>query len=71
MIEPAQLDSLLEIMRKHGAEVLKDGDFLVQLSQFQPVVAQSEPILPSHNPFATLRDLDTAYGVPQFDQENS
>lgn len=69
MIEPQQLEALLEVMRKHGAEVLKHGDFLVQLSQFSPVVAQPEPILPSHNPFATLRDLDAAYGVPQFDKD--
>lgn len=69
MITTEQLDQILTVMRKHGAEVLKDGDFTVQLSVAGPVVAQPDPILPSINTFASLRDLDVAYGVPQFDKD--
>lgn len=73
MIEPKQLDELLTIMRKHNAEVLKDGDFLVQLSQLSqhaPLVAQLEPQLPGLNPYATLSDIDAAYGIPQSTKED-
>ena len=70
MIDPKLLDELCSVMRKHGAEVLKDGELLIQLSQFAPVVAQPEPQLPSTNPYATLSDIDAAYGVPLFTKEN-
>jgi len=70
MIDPKQLDELLTIMRKHNAEVLKDGDFLVQLSQHAPLVAQFELQLPGINPYATLSDIDAAYGIPQSAKEN-
>lgn len=70
MIEPKQLDELLTIMRKHNAEVLKDADFLVQLSAHAPLVAQLEPQLPGLNPYATLSDIDAAYGIPQSTKED-
>lgn len=70
MIDPKLLDELCVVMRKHGAEVLKDGELLIQLSQFAPVVAQPEPQLPSTNPYATLSDIDAAYGIPNFTKDD-
>jgi hypothetical protein len=64
------IDKLLEVLRKHGVEVFKDESFTIQLSQQLPVVAQSEPLLPSSNPYATLRDIDAAYGIPQINKED-
>lgn len=71
MIEAKQLDELLTIMRKHNAEVLKHGDFLVQLSQHAPLVAQPETQLTSYNPYATLSDIDAAYGIPKSRKEDT
>jgi hypothetical protein len=70
MIDPKLLDEVCAVMRKHGAEVVKHGETLIQLSQFVPMVAQSEPQLPSTNPYATLSDIDSAYGIPSFAKDN-
>lgn len=64
------IDKLLAVLRKHGVEVFKDEAFTIQLGQQFPVVAQPEPILPSSNPYATLRDIDAAYGIPQINKDD-
>ncbi len=64
------LDKLLEVLRKHNVEVFKDESLTLQLGQQLPVVAQPEPLLPSSNPYATLRDIDAAYGIPQINKDD-